>query len=80
MGMGRPKVALILTDDERQRLDSTRWHNVRHRRRRRRWRAWRESSWRALRAPTATWSLDAYGSRRDTVCKWRGRFITSDRY
>ena len=71
MRTGRPKVALILTDDERQRLDSLahRSRSAPH------WRVGRGSSWRAPRAPTARSSRDGCMSRPATVCKWRGRFV-----
>src|SRR5260221_10113275 len=71
MGMGRPKVALILTDDERRRLDSL---------------AHRSRSAPALARRARIILACAEGTdstvvaRRvrvtpATVCKWRGRFI-----
>jgi hypothetical protein len=70
--MGRPKVALILTDDERRRLDS-----LAHRS--------RSAPALARRARIILACAECAGSKvaarrlrvtPGTVCKWRGRFVT----
>src|SRR6188768_3870248 len=72
MRTGRPKVALILTDDERRRLDS-----LAHRS--------RSAPHIARRARIILACADSIDSKvvarrlhvtPGTVCKWRGRFIT----
>jgi transposase len=71
MGLGRPKVALILTDDERVRLDS-----LAHRSRTAPHLARRADHSRVARRGTTTRSSrNACGCRRSRVCKWRGRFV-----
>ena len=72
MRLGRPKVALILTDDERQRLDS-----LAHRS--------RSAPAIARRARIILACAEGADSKvvarrlkvtPGTVCKWRGRFVT----
>jgi Homeodomain-like domain len=71
MGLGRPKVALILTDDERVRLDS-----LAHRS--------RTASHLARRARIIPACAEGHDNKvvakrlrmsQVTVCKWRGRFL-----
>ena len=70
MRTGRPKVALILTDDERRRLES-----LAHRSRSAPPCAPRGSSWRVPRAADSKVVARRLHVTPATVCKWRGRFV-----